>query len=130
MTLAVDETNTIIEGHGRLQAAIELEMNMVPVIILSHMTPTQKKAYILAHNKLTMNSSFDFDILKEELNSLKEDGFDAMLAGFSTEEIDTITEDTSDIDLDDFFKDIDTNTTLRKKKKTYICPHCNKSFEA
>ena len=90
---------------------------MVPVIILSHMTPTQKKAYILAHNKLTMNSSFDFDILKEELNSLKEDGFDAMLAGFSTEEIDTITEDTSDIDLDDFFKDIDTNTTLRKKKK-------------
>lgn len=127
--IAIDENGVIVEGHGRLKAAKLLNMETIPIITLEHMNDDDKKAYILAHNKLTMNTSFDFDKLKKELESLSED-YDLKLTGFSTDEIDAITEDTSDIDLDDFFEDNDGSTNLRKKKKTYICPHCGESFEA
>jgi len=68
--IAVDEAGIIIEGHGRYFAAIKLGMDEIPVIILSHMTDEQKKAYILAHNKLTMNTGFDTEILNLELSSI------------------------------------------------------------
>ena len=61
--IAVDENNMIIEGHGRMMAAKELGIEQLPCIRLSNLTEQQKKAYILAHNKLTMNSDFDLDIL-------------------------------------------------------------------
>ena len=62
-----DET---VEGHGRLIACKELGMTEVPIIRLDHLTDEERKAYILAHNKLTMNSDFDMDILKEELDDI------------------------------------------------------------
>ena len=127
--IGITEDGTILEGHGRLLAAKQMGLTEVPVIRLDHLIDDQKKAYILAHNKLTLNTNFDFDKLKKELDSLSEN-YDLKLTGFSTDEIDAITEDTSDIDLDDFFKDNDGDIKLRKNKKTYICPHCNKSFEA
>ena len=68
--IAVDENNVIIEGHGRFLALKELGYDEVEIIRLSHMTEEQKKAYILAHNKLTMNSGFDVDILKIELDDI------------------------------------------------------------
>lgn len=68
--VAVDENNIVIEGHGRLLAAKELGMNELPCIRLAGMTEQEKKAYILVHNKLTMNSDFDIDILNEELTSI------------------------------------------------------------
>lgn len=70
--IAVDKNNVIIEGHGRLTAAQELGMDKVPVIKLDELTDEQRKAYTLAHNKLTMNSNFDFDILVSELDAIKE----------------------------------------------------------
>lgn len=59
--------NEIVEGHGRLIACKELGMTEVPIIRLDHLTDEERKAYTLAHNKLTMNSDFDLDILNEEL---------------------------------------------------------------
>lgn len=76
--IAIDEDGTIIEGHGRLMAikklkkAGEYEPDTVPVIRLTHLTDQQKKAYILAHNKLTMNTGFDTSILDEELDKITE----------------------------------------------------------
>ena len=62
--------NEIVEGHGRLIACKELGMKEVPIIRLDHLTDEERKAYTLAHNKLTMNSDFDLDILNQELNSI------------------------------------------------------------
>lgn len=60
----------IVEGHGRLIACKELGMTEVPIIRLDHLTDEQRKAYTLAHNKLTMNSDFDLEILNQELLSI------------------------------------------------------------
>lgn len=61
----------IIEGHGRYQALKELGYKEVEVIRLNHLTEEQKRAYILIHNKLTMNTGFDLDILNEEMQKIK-----------------------------------------------------------
>lgn len=68
--IAIDKDNTIIEGHGRYLALKELGYDEVEVIKLSHLSEEQKKAYILVHNKLTMNTGFDMDILNEELSNI------------------------------------------------------------
>ena len=62
--------NEIVEGHGRLIACKELGMKEIPIIRLDHLTDEERKAYTLAHNKLTINSDFDIDILNEELDSI------------------------------------------------------------
>lgn len=78
--IAIDENNVIIEGHGRYQALKELGFNEVEVIRLTHLNEQQKKAYILAHNKLTMNTGFDFDTLNLELDTIVD--FDMSDFGF------------------------------------------------
>ena len=68
--IAIDKNNVIIEGHGRLLALKELGYKEVEVIKLEHLTEEQRKAYTLIHNKLTMNTDFDLDILQEELDKI------------------------------------------------------------
>ena len=70
--IAIDEKATVIEGHGRLQAMKEMGQEYIDAIRLSHLSEEQKKAYILVHNKLTMETGFDTDILKTELEGLTE----------------------------------------------------------
>lgn len=70
--IAIDENNVIIEGHGRYQALKELGFDEVECIRLSHLNEEQKNAYRLVHNKLTMNSDFDFSMLEEELKSIQD----------------------------------------------------------
>ena len=77
--IAIDENNTIIEGHGRYFALKELGYNDVDVIKLTHLDEEKKRAYILVHNKLTMNTGFDFKLLQEELDCLN---IDMMPFGF------------------------------------------------
>lgn len=68
--IAVWKDNVIIEGHGRLIACKELGISELPVVRLDNLTDEQRRAYTLAHNKLTMNSGFDIDILADELESI------------------------------------------------------------
>lgn len=68
--IAIDENNIIIEGHGRLYALQEMGVDKVPCFRLSHLTEEQKKAYILIHNKTTMNTDFDLGLLNLELDNI------------------------------------------------------------
>jgi hypothetical protein len=78
--LAIDKNNVIIEGHGRLLACRQLGIEQVPVIRLNELTEEQRKAYTLVHNKLTMNSDFDIDVLQDELSNIID--FDMESYGF------------------------------------------------
>lgn len=88
--IAVNENMGIIEGHGRYLAAKELGLKEVPCIILSGMTADEERAYIIAHNKLTMNTGFDLEALEYELNALKVEDFDLSLTGFNQDDIENI----------------------------------------
>lgn len=88
--VAIDADGMILCGHGRVMAAQKLGLTEVPTVCLSHLSATQKKAYILADNKLALNAGWDNDMLKVELEDLKFSNFDLDLVGFSTEELDEI----------------------------------------
>ena len=91
--VAVWKDNEIIEGHGRLMAAMEMdEVQEIPVIRLDNLTDKERKAYIIAHNKLTLSTNFDNEILGEELKNLIGD-FDMTDFGFGDFEIAMLTED-------------------------------------
>lgn len=70
--IAIDENNVIIEGHGRHEALKQLGYEQVECIRLSHLNEEQKKAYRLVHNKLTMNSDYDFNLLEQELMNIQD----------------------------------------------------------
>lgn len=99
--IAVWKGNEIIEGHGRLLAAMEMEdIKEVPIIRLDSLTDKQRKAYIIAHNKLTLNTNFDNDILGEELKELLPD-FDMTDFGFGDFELSMLTEDFTPAEYDE-----------------------------
>lgn len=86
--IAIDETNTIIEGHGRYEALKELNYKEVPCIRLTGLSEAQIRAYNIAHNKLTLNSGFDLDKLEKEFLDIPEDLL--KVTGFEDWEIDSI----------------------------------------
>ena len=85
--ILVDSSDGIIAGHGRLMAAQSLGIEKVPVIVLDHLTDAQRRAYILADNRLALDASWDEDLLSEELTALSRDGFDMALTGFDEDEL-------------------------------------------
>lgn len=88
--LLVDGESGIIAGHGRLLAARQLGLSEVPVIELSHLTEAQKRAYIIADNKLAELAGWDEALLTLELGELKAEGFDLDLLGFDAVELDQL----------------------------------------
>lgn len=88
--ILVDGEAGIIAGHGRLAAARKLGMKKIPVIELSHLTPTQKKALIIADNKLALNAGWDNDMLALEFEELELEGFDLDITGFGEDEINSL----------------------------------------
>ena len=90
--ILVDGDNGIIAGHGRLSAARKLGHEEVPVIELKDLTETQRKAYIIADNRLALNAGWDNEMLTIELNDLLADGFALDLLGFDPKEIDALLE--------------------------------------
>ena len=122
--IAVWKDNEIIEGHGRLIALKEmgeerlkeLGIDRIPIVRLDELTDNQRKAYALVHNKLTMNSGWEYSLLDMEIESIesivmRDYGFDL-----------------TNIDLDGI-DDIFTDTETEKKKKTVTCPCCGKEVE-
>ena len=96
--ILIDPDKGVIAGHGRLMAAKKLGIEKVPTIKLGHLTDAQKKAYILADNKIALNSKWDDDLLKLELESLSDDVLG--LTGFSEQEINLLFDGwSSDIDV-------------------------------
>lgn len=91
--ILVGADGVIIAGHARLAAARKLRMTEVPVIVLDHLTPTQRRALVLADNRLALNAGWDEEMLRVELESLEEDGFDVDLVGFTDEEIEQLLRD-------------------------------------
>jgi hypothetical protein len=102
--LLIDEKDNIIAGHGRLLASKKLKMEEVPCIVLSGLTEAQKKAYIIADNKMALNAGWDEELLKIELENLKELDFDLELTGFNVDELEDIfqVEEEQEIVEDDF----------------------------
>lgn len=99
--IAIDENNRIIEGHGRLLALKQMGETEAPIIRLKHLTEEQKKAYILVHNQLTLNTGFDEELLRAELESIVdidmgEYGFDLDIIELAEEPADV--EEDSDFD--------------------------------
>ena len=85
--LLVSEDGGILAGHGRLAAARKLHLDAVPVVVLDHLTSTQRRAYILADNQLALQAGWDQELLAVELADLSAAGFDLALTGFSDEEL-------------------------------------------
>ena len=81
----IDENSTIIAGHGRVLAATKLELESVPCIRLSHLNESQRKAYIIADNKIALNSGWDEELLRLELEGLTD--IDQIATGFTADEL-------------------------------------------
>ncbi|PIX02169.1 MAG: DNA modification methylase, partial [Hydrogenophilales bacterium CG_4_8_14_3_um_filter_62_83] len=89
----VDGDNGIIAGHGRLAAARKLGLSEVPVIELAHLSPTQKRAYVISDNRLALDAGWDDAMLALELAELSEAGYDLALTGFEDAEIEALLAD-------------------------------------
>jgi DNA modification methylase len=85
--ILTDGKNGVVAGHGRLLAAQKLGMATVPTLELSHLSAAQRRAYILADNRLALDAGWDDDLLRLELGALQDDGFDLSLTGFNDLEL-------------------------------------------
>ncbi len=90
--ILVDASANVIAGHGRLQAAKQLDLKQVPVIILDHLTEEEKRAYVIADNQLALEAGWDDDLLRTELGALADLDFDLSVIGFSDKELSEIME--------------------------------------
>ncbi len=94
----VSDDGEIIAGHGRVEAAKLLKWETVPTIALSHLSETERRAYVLADNKLALNAGWDKEILAIELQALVDFEFDVELTGFSLAEVDFVIEEAGEAD--------------------------------
>lgn len=90
--ILIDQENQIIAGHGRVLAAMKLKLDEVPCIRLSHLSESQKRAYVIADNKLALNAGWDDELLALEIAELKDEDFDIDLLGFTQDELNAIAE--------------------------------------
>lgn len=100
--ILVAEDNTILAGHGRLAAALKLGLKKVPCVKENHLTETQKRAYIIADNKLSLNAGWDNELLAVELSEIEGADFNLDLLGFDEAELSSIFDADKDVNEDDF----------------------------
>ena len=122
----IDCAGSIIAGHGRVQAALKLGMKAVPCIVLDHLSDTQRRAYILADNKLAeIGGGWDSELLALEIRDLA-DEIDLTLAGFDVGEMgDILLEPNFEPGTEDDQGKLDELSPVNVK-----CPHCQKEFNA
>ena len=85
--ILIDENNTILAGHGRYMASLQLELEKVPTVSVANLDEEQKKALVIADNKIATNSTWDEDLLWEQIRQLNENGFDLNILAFDQMEI-------------------------------------------
>lgn len=115
--ILLDEENGIIAGHGRILAARKLGLDTAPCIVLDGLTKAQKKAYIIADNKLALNAGWDFPMLKDALLDLDTGEIDLEFTGFDAEELANIMAPT------------EAHGPGEKEKRVMCCPHCHMVFD-
>ena len=114
--IVITEDNTILCGHGRLMAAQKLGLKKVPCIKESHLTETQRRAFIIADNKLSLNAGWDNELLSVELSELQGEDFDLELLGFDEKELSQLFDKGNEIQEDDF--DVDAELAKPTFSKT------------
>ena len=123
--ILLDDSGGIIAGHGRLLAAKKLSLSEVPTITLSNLSEAQKKAYVIADNKLALNAGWDDEMLKLEITQLDEMEFDLKLIGFDSDELAILLDN---VNFDPATED--EQGQLDELEPKYIdCPHCGKEFD-
>jgi ParB-like chromosome segregation protein Spo0J len=122
----VDGENGIIAGHGRVMAAKKLGMIEVPAVEASHLTDAQRRAYVIADNRLALDSAWDIDLLKIELADLDSSGFNLAVTGFDIGEL------TSMFDEPDFTpgNEDDQGKLDQLEPKMVLCPNCLEEFDS
>ena len=124
--IIIDGENGIIAGHGRVLAAQRLGLDELPCVEASHLTDTQRRAYVIADNKLALNAGWDSELLRIELDDLGDAGFDLELTGFSDEEIEALS----------FAPDFEPGSEDDQGRldelapKLVSCPHCGMEFDS
>lgn len=114
--IVITEDNTILCGHGRLMAAQKLGLKKVPCVKESHLTETQRRAFIIADNKLSLNAGWDNELLSVELSELQGADFDLDLLGFDEKELSQLFDEGNEIQEDDF--DVDAELAKPTFSKT------------
>ena len=98
----IDRDFGVIAGHGRILAAKEEGIAEVPCVFADHLTEAQKKAYILADNRMAMDAGWDEELLRVEIEALQAEAFDLSLTGFDEKELSDLFKDDADVQEDDF----------------------------
>lgn len=111
----IDRDYGVIAGHGRILAAKEERIKEVPCVFADHLTEAQKKAYIIADNRMAMDAGWDEELLRVEIEALQAEAFDLALTGFDEKELAALFDDGSDVEDDDF----DVDAELEKPTITH-----------
>jgi ParB family transcriptional regulator, chromosome partitioning protein len=121
--ILVDEKGGIIAGHGRLEAAQRLSLEEVPTITLKGLSEAQKRAYVIADNKLALNAGWDYERLRSEIEALEGLDFDTRLLGFTHEELLGLIGEPVEIDAPEDFKEVGEESLAHR------CPKCGYEFD-
>lgn len=121
--IVIDRDNVIVTGHTRREAAKKLNIEQIPCIYADDLTPAQVKAFRLADNKTSEFSYWDTELLKIELDALKELEYDVNMTDFGFSDLE-------DIDIDSFFEETEPQEPQEAKEEKEIkCPHCGMYFK-
>ncbi len=130
--ILIDSDNGIVAGHGRYMAAQQLQLTEVPTIMLSGLTEAQRRAYVIADNKLSLNSGWNTEMLKQELLELKELDFDISLTAFTDPELLNIMLDVEEGVTDPYAEWEDMPEYVQPNKQSYrhVVVHFNNEQDA
>lgn len=112
----IDENDNVIAGHGRIMAAKKMKMVEVPAMVMFGLSESERRALIIADNKLSLNSAWDMDLIREELSDLSKLDYDMNLTGFDNHEIEALLRD----DLDILPIDIDSTFTASPQERPKV----------